>query len=350
MRVSIVICTHNQCQRLRLVLRALSVQTRMADEIVVVDDASTDETAVAVNESRARLTTTALHYISLPSNVGSPRARNVGVAASTGALVIFLDADALPSHTHVEDHLALQQARGPCLAFGPLWHTVTTEFFRDPIRGLPFDVDIPEPVQRLMQTKLAALLIREDDVVHRFPSIIRRSRPGTYPGLQWMEQEGIRLGDAAGHPAAWVLMTPQNVSVPRAVLDEVGGFDGTLPFCEGWDLALRVRSSGFPLLRVAAAPIYHLYHYRPLGSFAQQTLRWQAMQRIARKQNQQALLIVLLAFALQGNDPFIPRELGPLGLDHLADLFARYDGEAMGPYGTILARHPAFGDFSREPC
>src|SRR4029077_6341703 len=106
--------------------------------------------------------------------------------------------------------------------------------------------------------ELESLLVRDDDVVSRFEWIAKRSKPGSYPGLGWMEEEGERLGSARDHATAWVLMTPQNFSVPREAFHRVGGFDETLGFSEGWDLFLRLRANGVPVVRLGSARIYHL--------------------------------------------------------------------------------------------
>jgi glycosyltransferase involved in cell wall biosynthesis len=86
--VSVIIPTHS---RPHLLPRAIeSAQTAGSDiEIIVVDDASTDETA-SVCQSL-----TGIKYIRLERNQGVAGARNVGILASTGKYVAFLDDDDL---------------------------------------------------------------------------------------------------------------------------------------------------------------------------------------------------------------------------------------------------------------
>jgi len=104
MFVSIVIPTYNNAAILRKTLCALGNQTYPGDqyEIIVVDDASTDGTD-ALFASPAPFG--GAKYIRLPRNVGDAAARNVGVQATSGDILIFLDADNVPCRAFVEEHV-----------------------------------------------------------------------------------------------------------------------------------------------------------------------------------------------------------------------------------------------------
>lgn len=85
-------CHHPNLQSGHIIERAIrSVlnQTYPNLEICVVDDASTDNTAevvTAISDPR-------LHYIRLTQNQGGGGARNVGIEATTGMYIAFLDSD-----------------------------------------------------------------------------------------------------------------------------------------------------------------------------------------------------------------------------------------------------------------
>jgi hypothetical protein len=207
-------------------------------------------------------------------------------------------------------------------------------------------LDVPIPRDRLKELRrdLKSSLIEESDVVERFSSIVARSAPGTYPHLGELEAAGARLGYARGHGAAWVLMTPQNVSVPRGAFLAVGGFDERLPFCEGWDLTLRLKQADLPLFRIPDAPIYHIYHYHSFSDFGEHLKRWRAMKMIAAKHDHRALVLVQFFFGFLGRDPWLPKEMGPFDLDHLATLLERYRGDDLGPYEVIVRGHPLLAE------
>jgi glycosyltransferase involved in cell wall biosynthesis len=87
-RVSVIIPTHS---RPRLLLRAIaSAKEAGSDiEIIVVDDASTDETAEVCKKLDG------IKYVRLERNQGVAGARNVGILESSGEYIAFLDDDDL---------------------------------------------------------------------------------------------------------------------------------------------------------------------------------------------------------------------------------------------------------------
>lgn len=86
--LSVVIPCRNDAGMLAVCLRALAAQTRLPDEIVVVDNASTDNTRQVCAEAGVRW-----HYERLP---GIPAATASGFDAARGQLLTRLDADSVP--------------------------------------------------------------------------------------------------------------------------------------------------------------------------------------------------------------------------------------------------------------
>jgi len=87
MKLSVVIPAHNAAEFLSQCLSALAASTRPADEIIVVDDASTDGSGAIAQAAGVRV-------ISLTGVARGPAlARNRGAAAATGEALVFLDAD-----------------------------------------------------------------------------------------------------------------------------------------------------------------------------------------------------------------------------------------------------------------
>ena len=89
MSVSVIIPAYNRAMLLPLTLDAVLAQTVPPEEIIVVDDGSTDDTAAV-----ARGYGTKVNCI-VTANGGDLAARNVGLRAARGRLVAFCDSDDL---------------------------------------------------------------------------------------------------------------------------------------------------------------------------------------------------------------------------------------------------------------
>jgi glycosyltransferase involved in cell wall biosynthesis len=85
-RLSVIVCAHNEARFLPACLHSVLAQSRVPDEILVVNNASTDETrAVALQIPHVQV-------------VDEPRkglvvARETGRRAATGDILVYLDAD-----------------------------------------------------------------------------------------------------------------------------------------------------------------------------------------------------------------------------------------------------------------
>ncbi len=85
-KISCIICAYNEAPRIAVVLTA-AIGHSLIDEIIVVDDASTDETAEVVRRFPQ------VQLICLPKNGGKSRALVAGYRAAKGGLILMLDAD-----------------------------------------------------------------------------------------------------------------------------------------------------------------------------------------------------------------------------------------------------------------
>jgi len=110
--VSVVIPARNAEGTLARALDSVLAQTRPPDEIVVVDDASTDGTAGVARRYRPQ----GVKLVALPAQRGAADARNAGIAAARGVWIAFLDADDEWLATKLEKQAALIAA-DPEIAF-----------------------------------------------------------------------------------------------------------------------------------------------------------------------------------------------------------------------------------------
>jgi len=94
--VSIVIPTHNRARLVCEAIDSVLAQTRVPDEIIVVDDGSTDDTQNVLKKYQAPV------IVVYQSNSGRSTARNVGMAHSTAELICFLDDDDTLTETSIE--------------------------------------------------------------------------------------------------------------------------------------------------------------------------------------------------------------------------------------------------------
>jgi O-antigen biosynthesis protein len=85
-RISVVVCTFNGSRTIRKCLASLTALDYPDYEVIVIDDGSTDGTAEIVAEFPCRV----IHQ----TNRGLSTARNVGLKASTGEIVAYIDDDA----------------------------------------------------------------------------------------------------------------------------------------------------------------------------------------------------------------------------------------------------------------
>ncbi len=86
-RISVIIPTYNSARFLPEAVQSALYQTLSPDEVIVVDDGSTDNTEDVLEPFRGRV-----HYIR-QENQGPAVARNRGIAEAKGDLIAFLDAD-----------------------------------------------------------------------------------------------------------------------------------------------------------------------------------------------------------------------------------------------------------------
>lgn len=97
MKFSVILPVYNRAHSIKDALQSVLDQTRPADEIIVVDDGSTDDLAGALAPYMSRI------ILLQQANAGAAAARNAGCARATGDWLTFQDSDDL----WTEDHLAV---------------------------------------------------------------------------------------------------------------------------------------------------------------------------------------------------------------------------------------------------
>lgn len=188
--ITVIIPTFNRKVVLQRALVSVFQQTREPDEVIVVDDGSTDQTEGMVKRQFPSTT-----YIK-QDNLGVSAARNRGINAAQSDWLAFLDSDDEWLMTKLEKQTIGLNARPDC----KICHS-------------------------------DEIWIRRGTRVN---SKLKHAKSGG-----WMFQRCLPL----------CAISPSSVIIHRSIFTELGGFDEALPACEDYDFWLRV-TSRFPVLLV----------------------------------------------------------------------------------------------------
>lgn len=146
--VSVVIPAYNQAEFLAEAIQSVLNQTYQNFEIIVVNDASTDDT----DEVMAKFTDARLNYIVHEQNRRLSAARNTGINASKGGILFLLDADDLFHPDKLRAHVEFLEKR-PDVGVSynarfelnhssntirEMWRPPLTVTLKDLILGFPF--------------------------------------------------------------------------------------------------------------------------------------------------------------------------------------------------------------------
>jgi len=191
--IAVVIPAHNRAHTLPRALDSVLTQTRPADEIILVDDGSTDGTAALLRA----------HYPSVrylrQAQQGVSAARNRGIRAATSDWIALLDSDDAWLEHKLERQCRSLQADHPLIHSDELW-------VRNSVRVNPKK---------------------------------KHAKSGG-----WIYQQCLPL----------CAISPSAALLRRDLFDTIGFFDESLPACEDYDFWLRV-CARYPVVYVDEALI-----------------------------------------------------------------------------------------------
>jgi glycosyltransferase involved in cell wall biosynthesis len=136
MRATIQLCTYNRAHLLGRVLDACFEQGAPFDayEVVLVNDGSRDGTSDVIELARARAT--CAFVVIDQANAGLARARNAGIARSSGERIIFIDDDVLPVPSFVAEHLRSHERAPSAIVRGGVINTASFDSLPPPLWSL----------------------------------------------------------------------------------------------------------------------------------------------------------------------------------------------------------------------
>lgn len=217
--VSVVIPTYNRSAFLRETLSSVLDQTFKDVEVLVVDDGSTDETSLVLEEitrhdSRVRMIRHAGPH-------GPGAARNAGIAQARGGWVAFLDSDDRWMPGKLEQFVAV--AKPGVSMIGSDYELVDkARDERQTMRGLIFNTMLP--------------WWERDPIACRAIDCARLRAE-----IQSLEDPKMMTGMTIG---GFLWPQTSSVMVRRADLEAVGGFDETLARTEDMDLWFKLMRRG----------------------------------------------------------------------------------------------------------
>ncbi|MEA3497983.1 MAG: glycosyltransferase family A protein [Campylobacterota bacterium] len=183
MKISVIIPTYNRDSFIEKTVQTVLNQTVMPDEIIVVDDGSSDNTEELLD---SLITTKKIKYIK-QQNSGVSVARNRGIKESSNSWICFLDSDDLWEDTKLEEQINFHK-ENPNILFS---HTLELWLFNNKIIK-----------QKKHQQKPSGFCFKEN--------------------------------------LANTLVGASTVMVHKNILNDIGYFDETLKVCEDYDLWLRI--------------------------------------------------------------------------------------------------------------
>lgn len=133
---SVVVTCFNQSAFIRETIESACAQTYPAKQIIVVDDASTDDSLSILDDYREKIS-----LIACRENAGPSAARNLGAASAEGDYLVFLDGDDVLQPWALEVYARIAALKQPNVILGTLL------YFRGPrVAGSSLYFRSPTPV------------------------------------------------------------------------------------------------------------------------------------------------------------------------------------------------------------
>ena len=213
--VSVVIIGKNEKDTIEKCILSIFNQSYPNFEVIYVDDKSTDNTLEKAQQLKNILHSNknCKRYLTLSVETNFPsKNRNIGIKASKGVIVAFIDGDCIAEHDWLEN-LHEQFSTKVGIVGGP----ITLAHLRNSITTKAID-------------------------------IVLASYLGSGGSALFYQIKGNREVDEV--PAG-------NLAVYKRLLEKFGGFDENLRYNEDSDLCYRVQEEGYRIIYAAKATIHH---------------------------------------------------------------------------------------------
>lgn len=186
--VSVIIPVYNRENTLKRAVDSVLNQTYRNIELIIVDDASTDDSLKIAKEYKNQGCVVSI--ISLPQNVGAAEARNIGMKVAKGEYIAFQDSDDEWFSNKLETQIRYMKKENLKVSF------------------CPYILEWNEHTCKIVPSKDKMQMIKEEGI----KSVLKKNN---------------------------VIGTPTLV-IHREVMEEIGGFDSSMPSIEDYEYAIRL--------------------------------------------------------------------------------------------------------------
>ncbi len=118
MKASGIVVTHNRGAILKHCINKLLDQTADGYEVIVVDDGSNDGSEKTIK----RIKDNKFRYLRNNKKKGQSYARNKGIDAAKGEIIIFVDSDVLVDKNFIRDHINIHNRKDKLIVQGMVRH------------------------------------------------------------------------------------------------------------------------------------------------------------------------------------------------------------------------------------
>ncbi|MDR6998994.1 glycosyltransferase [Neobacillus niacini] len=264
--VSIIIPSYNKYPLNLFTLYSLENQTFNLEkmEVIIIDDGSTDQTEETLQNYHPPYQ---FKYIRNNENLGRAKVRNIGIQASSGSILIFLDAEMLVDPNFVTNHVKYHQAKSNLIMSGVMYsqNIISCIFPKYDREKLAQIAEIVKDNQNLNSKfskyeKTASKpypLINKSDITNQtYGDLIKNAN-------SWFRKITSKYGAGLeGFEFPWMALLTGNVSLRKELLSKAGIFDEDFVKYgyEDWELGYRLYKAGAKYLNAKDLVSYHQEH------------------------------------------------------------------------------------------
>ncbi len=221
--VSILIVTHNSEEYIEQCLNSLTKITYRAIELIVVDNASTDDT-ISLIKNTLKKVTFETKLIRQKYNSGYAVGNNVAAKQANGTYLFILNPDSL----------------------------VTPGFLQPLVVKVETDTQVSAVQPAVYLSETPQLLNLTGKTTH-------------FLGFDWIRDFEQKKSRKSGYIDSW---SGSGILLRRSIFNELSGFDDAyFMYYEDSDLSWRMRLMGYKLWFEPTAVLYHDYKYTPRESY-----------------------------------------------------------------------------------